>query len=85
MKCSICHKHKPIVKTYQGATITGSLMKYRPKVHVCADCDAAQAEQYQVSQKRHAQEQVEMIQQMMAEDPSLQLDAALQTWQEKAK
>lgn len=54
---------------------------------VCADCDSENARQYAESQRRYAVEQVQMIEGLLAENPSLAetLTPHLENWRARAK
>lgn len=70
-RCSICRQPKLIVKRLDGGTVTGSMMKHRPAVLVCADCAAVNDAHYRESQIRFVNEQITMIDAAIIEHPSM--------------
>lgn len=86
-RCSQCRQSKPIVKRLPGGFVTGSAMKRRPLVLICADCDPDIAVQYAASQRRHAANMVTMIEGMITETPSLaeKMNEHLDIWKGRTK
>lgn len=59
-------------------------MKFR-QVLICNNCDSLNTEQYIVSQKRYAQEQIDLINQIISTNPEMAaaLQPTLDAWKNK--
>ena len=84
-RCHVCHRFKPIAKR-EKASIQGTAHRFRQFL-ICADCDGERLRQYEVSQRRYAQEQIELIDQIVASRPEMaeSLAAVRSTWERQAK
>lgn len=84
-RCSICRQLRWIAKRLKRG-VDGSAMKFR-SVLVCGDCDKKNTEEYTISQRRYAQEQVALIEAVIAEYPESKskMQPYLADWRAKAQ